>query len=73
MMKQPAENTNATADEIKTAEQRRRPLSQNGLEDRERADKLARKLAGDRNDPDPNVKVRAEEVLRNQKNAEAKP
>ena len=73
MMKQPAENTNATADEIKKAEERRRPPAQNGPEDRERADKLARKLAEDQDDPDPSVKARAQEVLRNQKNAEAKP
>jgi hypothetical protein len=73
MMKQPAENTNATADEIKKAEERRRPPTQNAPEDRERADKLARKLAGDQSDPDPSVKARAQEVLRNQKNAEAKP
>lgn len=73
MMKQPVENTNATAEEIKKAEERRRPPTQNGLEDRERVEKLALKLAGDQNDPDPSVKVRAEEVLRNLKNAEAKP
>ena len=73
MMKQPAENTNATADEIRQVEERRRPPAQNSLEDRERANELARRLAGDQKDPDPSIKARAEELLRNRKNFEAKP
>jgi hypothetical protein len=73
MMKQPAENTNATAEETKKVEERRRPPAQNGPEDRERADELARRLVGNQKDPDPSIKARAEELLRNQRNAQAKP
>ena len=71
MMKQPAENTNATAEEMKQAEQRSRPNEQNGPKDRERIDELAQRLGGG---PDDGLsRAHAEEVLRNQKNAEAKP
>jgi hypothetical protein len=73
MMKQPAENTNATAEETKRAEQRSRPLERNCLKDRERTDELVHRLGGDKHDSDPSIRSRAEEVLRNQKNAEAKP
>jgi hypothetical protein len=72
MMKQPAENTNATAEEIRTTQERSRPLERNGLEDRERSDELAHHLAPDR-EPDEAARARAGELLRNRKNAEAKP
>ena len=73
MMKQPAENTNATAEEIKKAEQRKQPLEQNGLDDHERKTALARHLAAEGGEPDDVAQTHAEELLRNQKNAQAKP
>ena len=73
MMKQPAENTNATAEEIRKAEERKLPIEQNGPEDRERKEELTRQLAAERGEPEEVARRRAEEVLRNRKNAQAKP
>jgi hypothetical protein len=73
MMKQPVDNPNATAEEIRKAEERKRPLPQNAPEDRELADTLARRLAADQNAPDEEARRLAEELLRNKKNMEAKP
>jgi hypothetical protein len=72
MMKQPAENTNATAEEMESARERAQPLD---TIDSEGVEALARQLATEagRPVPDPEDRRRAQEIARNLRNVQAKP